>query len=80
MPRYYFHLEDGQRFLDDTGIELRDIAAAQDEALQATGDIMKGGPRSIVTLWNGTPWRMWVTDKPHGEGRTFFALRFSAKM
>ncbi len=80
MPRYYFHLESGQSLLDDTGLELRDIAAAQNEALQASGGIINGGPRSAATLWNGTPWRMWVTDKPTGEGKTFFTLRFSAEM
>jgi uncharacterized protein DUF6894 len=80
MPTYYFHLENGQTLLDDCGVELRDIAAAQDKALQASSDIFKVGPRVTATLWNGTPWRMWVTDKPDGEGKTFFTLRFSATM
>jgi hypothetical protein len=80
MPRYYFHMENGRSVLDDTGLELTDIAAAQDEALRASGDILKGGPRSTATLWNGIPWRVWVTDKPSGEGKTFFTLRFSAEM
>lgn len=26
MPRYYFHLEDGQRLLGDSGLDLLDIA------------------------------------------------------
>jgi hypothetical protein len=34
MTHYYFHLENGQTLLDDTGVELRDIAAAQNEALE----------------------------------------------
>jgi hypothetical protein len=29
MAHYYFHLENGETLLDDTGVELRDIAAAQ---------------------------------------------------
>jgi Domain of unknown function (DUF6894) len=77
MPRYYFHLEDGRRLLDDTGLDLADIAAVQNEAVRASADILKGGPRP--TLWHGTPWQMWVTDKPNGEGKTFFTLRFSAE-
>jgi hypothetical protein len=80
MPCYYFHLENGQSLLDHTGLELSDIAAAQNEALRTSSGIMNGGPRCTATLWNGTPWRMWVTDKPTGEGKTFFTLRFSAEM
>jgi hypothetical protein len=34
MPRYFFHLRFGRRFLpDDEGIELRNRTAARDEAL-----------------------------------------------
>ena len=80
MPRYYFHLENGELLLDDAGVELRDIAAAQSEALRAGGEIIKSGPRVTATLWNGVPWRMWVTDKPNGEGTTFFTLRLSAEI
>lgn len=80
MQRYYFHLENGEILFDDTGVELRDTAAAQDQALQASSEMFKAGPRTTATLWNGTPWRMWVTDKPNGEGKTFFTLRFSATM
>jgi len=43
MPRYYFHLEDGQSLLDDTGLHLRDLAAAQDEAVRASGNLLKAG-------------------------------------
>ena len=35
MPRYYFNLEDGQRLLDDSGLDLPDIEAAQKEALRS---------------------------------------------
>jgi Domain of unknown function (DUF6894) len=79
MPRYYFHLKDGQVLHDDHGLELPDIAAAKNEALRASGDLIRGGPRATADLWNGTPWRMWVTDKPNG-GKTIFTLRFSAEM
>jgi len=78
MPRYYFHLEDGQHLLDDTGLDLLDIAAAQNEALRANGDLLRG--ERNASLWNGKPWRLWVTDSPNGLGNTFFTLRFSAEM
>jgi len=74
MTHYYFHLENGQTLLDDTGVELRDIAAAQNEALRASSDIFRAGARATATLWNGTPWRMWVTDNPNGEGILHAAL------
>ena len=43
MPRYYFHLEDGQCLLDENGLDLPDIVAAQDEALRTSGNLLKGG-------------------------------------
>jgi hypothetical protein len=80
MPRYYFHWENGERLLDDTGFDLPDIAAVQNEALRASADVLKGGPRATASLWDGTAWAMWVTDKPNGEGNTLLTLRFSAEM
>jgi uncharacterized protein DUF6894 len=77
MPQYYFHVEDDKRWLDDLGQELPDIAAARTEALRVSGELLKDSP--TVGLWHGTPWRLWVTDKPEGEGTTFFTLRFSAE-
>jgi len=38
MPRYYFHLEDGQCLLDENGLDLPDIVAAQDEVLRTSGN------------------------------------------
>ena len=48
MPRYFFHLRFGRRFLpDDEGIELRNRTAARDEALAVVRDLtnpkIKGG-------------------------------------
>jgi hypothetical protein len=79
MPRYYFHLENGQTLLDNTGLDLRDIAAATNEALQSSGEILKDWTRSTAPLRNGTAWRRWVTEKPNGEGKTICTLRFSAE-
>ena len=78
MPRYYFHLEDGQSLLDDTGLHLRDLAAAQDEAVRASGNLLKAG--RTVPCGMGNLWRLWVTDGPNGEGKTFFTLRFAAEI
>jgi hypothetical protein len=79
MPRYYFHWENGHILHDGNGLELPDLAAAQHEALETSIDLIKGRV-ALTTLWNGTPWRMWVTDKPNGDGKTLFTLRLSADM
>ena len=80
MARYYFHFEDGKVVLDNTGSECDNLTAAQHEAVRASGEFLRDGADDAVGLWNGKPWRMWVTDKPNGEGKTFFTLRFSAEV
>lgn len=80
MPLYYFHLEDGQILHDVTGLDFPDLAAAQNEALRTSGELLKDGPQAPAVLWNGRPWRLWVTDKPNGEGKTLFTLRLSAEI
>jgi hypothetical protein len=76
MPLYFFHVYDGKSMLDDTGTELADVGAAKAEALQFTGELLKerhGGE----LFWDGTPWRLEVTDGPNPGGRTFFVMHFS---
>lgn len=80
MPRYHFHLENGEISLDPVGSELRDLDAAKHVSLLMSGDLLKGGPDATASLWNGIPWRLWVTDEPAGSGNAFFILRFSAEM
>jgi hypothetical protein len=76
MPRYYFHVEDHHTSFDEDGVELPGIEAARQEALKAAGDMLRNGAGTAV--WDGKPFRMWVTDLPGGGGRTFFTLHFSA--
>jgi hypothetical protein len=76
MPRYYFHVEDHHTTLDETGVDLPSLEEARREALQAAGDMLRNGAGTSV--WDGKPFRMWVTDQPQGRGKTFFTLRFSA--
>jgi len=76
MTRYYFHVEDHHTTLDEVGVELHDIELARQEALQAAGDMLRNGAGTSV--WEGKPFRMWVTDQPGGKGQTFFTLYFSA--
>lgn len=41
MPKYYFHIRDGEELVqDDEGIDLPNLAAAQEEAVQAARDML----------------------------------------
>jgi hypothetical protein len=62
---------------DEEGLELADLNAIQEEALQSSADMIKG--LDGQHLWNGTPWKLWVTDQPKGEGNTLLILEFSAR-
>ena len=72
MPCYYFNIEDGHRTIDNEGSELPDLQAARDEALITSGETLRDG--CGPHLWDGKPWRMWVTDQPGGAGNTLFTL------
>src|SRR5262245_29671993 len=52
MPRYFFHLRFGRRFLpDDEGIELRNRTAARDEALAVVRDLTNQVGRQRWASW-----------------------------
>src|SRR5262249_9317497 len=52
MPRYFFHLRFGRRFLpDDEGIELRNRTAARDEALAVVRDLTNKVGRQRWVSW-----------------------------
>ena len=72
MPRYFFNVYDGYSVLDQDGTEFPDIYIAQNEAIRLSGEILReeGGK-----FWNGTEWRLEVTDV---NGVVLFLLRFSA--
>lgn len=45
MSRYYFHIDDGQSFLDEDGTELPDVASAETEASRVLAAHLKDHPR-----------------------------------
>lgn len=48
MPRYYFDLRDSDGvFLDEEGLMLRDLSAAQAEAARALGDMVRDAARNF---------------------------------
>lgn len=55
MPRFYFDIDDGYRFIeDDAGQDLRDRNAARETAIASlppiAGDVMPNGNRHRVTV------------------------------
>ena len=60
MKRYYFHLMDGHDVIPDrTGVEIADLAAASDEALEAIQQFRQEHP-ATADEWQD--WRIEVTD------------------
>ncbi len=52
MPRYYFHVKRGQlTVLDHEGVELLDLAEAEQEALRRGREIVaRDGPKDRVSM------------------------------
>jgi hypothetical protein len=76
VPRYFFHIQDGASLPDETGTELADIEDAKVAAVQLAAGILKDIPMGAI--WNGTPWRLEVSDSPKPDGRTLLVLHISA--
>ena len=48
MARYYFDLRNGQLTVDEEGLELRDLAAVQEEAALSLGNMARDAVRTSV--------------------------------
>jgi len=72
VPRYYFHVEDHQRYLDQDGVELADLDAARVEAVRVSSDMLRD---HAVEFWRLGQWRVVVTDE---RDKILFALAFEA--
>jgi hypothetical protein len=73
MPRYFFHVHDGQEMPDREGVELPGLDEARMQAITTAGEIIRQHPDVI---WNAGEWQMDVTDE---TGAPVFTLRFSAE-
>lgn len=74
MPRYYFHIKDGEDIPDTEGTELPNDEAARTEAVAASAEAIAGlGER----FWNGSEWQMNVVDE---GGREVVTLAFHGQM
>jgi len=61
MPRYYFHLTNGEKVLNNhTGISLPGDAAARDDALALARDLKHG---AAMPGWDWTGWFVAIIDE-----------------
>ena len=72
MPRYFFHVHDGQDSIDQAGLELPDPQTARAEAIRAAGEMLRDLDGALST----GEWRMDVTDE---SGQPVLTLRFYAE-
>jgi hypothetical protein len=60
MPRYFFHIEEGEDLPDDEGTELTDATTARAQAIMTAGQILKDLGQQV---WDGEAWTMTVVDE-----------------
>lgn len=72
MPRYYFHVQDGEDFRDLQGTLFDTMEEVKLEAVRFAGDLLS---HNGAKFWNGEEWSMRVTD---AMDRTLFIFTFVA--
>lgn len=72
MPRYFFHVRDGDDYPDLQGTVLDDLSAARTEAVRFACALLADKPE---TFWKADEWTLRVAD---GTGLTLFQLTFFA--
>jgi hypothetical protein len=72
MPRYFFNVIDGQEYPDKVGTLIASPDQVRIEAVRAAGEMLRDNG---ISFWNGTEWRMLVTDE---AGDTICTLNFTA--
>ena len=61
MPRYYFHLSDGEQLLNNhQGLDLPGDAAARDDALALARDLKQG---NVMQGWDWDGWFIKIVDE-----------------
>ena len=75
MPRYFFHVFDGQKFdLDEEGTVLADLEEARRLSMITAGDMLQDAVRQLGV---GDQWTMRVTDE---IGRPVCCFNFSSSV
>jgi hypothetical protein len=73
MPRYFFHIHDGEESMDEDGTALSDDDAARSHAIVMAGQMLRDAG---LKFWDGNEWRLWVTDE---SGDVVCSLKFTAE-
>ncbi len=60
MTRYFFNTQDGEAVVDVEGVELPDLAAAQINAVQLLGELLR---EHAVEFWKTRVYSVTVTDE-----------------
>ena len=60
MPRYYFHIDNGQSFPDEDGTELANLTVAKCEAIKMAGAMICD---AAGKFWDSAEWTMTATDE-----------------
>jgi hypothetical protein len=76
MTLYYFNTQNDKLELDLEGTGLANMDQARCEALVLLGEMVRDECRH--SAWNGTPWRIWVSNGPCGGGSVLFTVELSA--
>jgi len=74
MPRYFFHVQDGEEFIDLQGTELADMEAARLEAVRFAAALLRD---KADTFWQSSEWRLRVANEVN---LTLFDLTFFGTM
>jgi hypothetical protein len=69
MPKFYFHVDHGELFVDSEGVEHECEQQAREAAVRTCGQAVK---EIAQEFWHKGEWRMHVTDDEH---RLLFTLR-----
>jgi hypothetical protein len=69
MPRYFFHVDDGNSTRDGEGLYLADIEVAKCEAIKMAGRIICD---AAADFWGRSEWSMTVTNE---VGLALFTLQ-----
>lgn len=73
MPRFFFHVHDGEDLPDEEGYELPGSDHARAQAIATAGEMLRDKGRAF---WTGEDWTMTVLDE---DGETVCRLKFSAE-
>lgn len=72
MPRYFFHIRDGEEVLDEQGTVLANHVEARAHAITVAGELIRDAGRKF---WGGTEWQLQVLDE---AGAAICTLTFLA--